>query len=122
MVGGPNLCPDDAPFLEKVFAVVLGSWIAFGPSRARYDRVGVVRATGEKELILCNLLARRAVLLELGGFDEALYPNEENALMDALQQGFHHVQGSRFVPQCGVIAYRFRERPSFGRIASALPP
>ena len=86
MVGGPNLCPPDAPFLEQVFAVVLASWIAFGPSRARYDRVGKVRSSGEKELILCNLLARRATLLEVGGFDEALYPNEENALMDEVQK------------------------------------
>ena len=106
MVGGPNLCPDDAPFLEKVFAVVLGSWIAFGPSRARYDRVGVVRATGEKELILCNLLARRAVILELGGFNEALYPNEENALMDALQQ-----RGGKLIYDPDLIAHR-RPRPT----------
>lgn len=86
MVGGPNLCPKDAPFLEQVFAVVLASWIAFGPSRARYDRVGETRPSGEKELILCNLLARRATMLEVGGFDEALYPNEENALMDEVQK------------------------------------
>jgi succinoglycan biosynthesis protein ExoA len=86
MVGGPNLCPADAPFLEQVFAVVLASWIAFGPSRARYDRVGVTRPSGEKELILCNLLARRATMLAVGGFDEALYPNEENALMDEVQK------------------------------------
>ena len=86
MVGGPNLCPPSAPPLEQVFALVLASWLAFGPSRARYWPVGEVRATGEKELILCNLLARRADLLELGGFNEALYPNEENALMDELQK------------------------------------
>ena len=86
MVGGPNLCPPDAPRLEQVFAVVLSSWLAFGPSRARYAAVGKLRETSEKELILCNLLARRDGLLELGGFNEALYPNEENALMDELQR------------------------------------
>lgn len=86
MVGGPNLCPPSAPFLEQVFAVVLASWLAFGPSRARYAPAGAVRDTGEKELILCNTLARRDALLALGGFNEALYPNEENALMDGLQQ------------------------------------
>ena len=85
MVGGPNLCPSDAPCIEQVFAVVLASWLAFGPSRARYDSVGAARPSGEKELILCNMMARRDALLELGGFDEALYPNEENALMDDLQ-------------------------------------
>ncbi|MFM2082578.1 MAG: hypothetical protein RL380_1269, partial [Verrucomicrobiota bacterium] len=86
MVGGPNLCPAVAPALEKVFALVLTTWLAFGPSRARYWPVGVARASGEKELILCNLLARRADMLALGGFNEALYPNEENALMDELQK------------------------------------
>jgi hypothetical protein len=86
IVGGPNVCPPEASGLEQVFALVLSSWLAFGPSRARYAPVGTVRPTSEKELILCNLLARRSVLLEFGGFNEALYPNEENALMDELQK------------------------------------
>lgn len=86
MVGGPNVCPPEAPALEQVFALVLACWLAFGPSRARYTPVGAVRETSEKELILCNLVARRDALLELGGFNEALYPNEENALMDEMQK------------------------------------
>jgi hypothetical protein len=85
MLGGPNLCPAAAPALERVFAVVLSSWVAFVSSRARYDAVGSIRPTNEKELILCNLMARRDDVLALGGFDESLYPNEENALMDQLQ-------------------------------------
>ncbi|MBE0544873.1 MAG: glycosyltransferase [Verrucomicrobia bacterium] len=86
IVGGPNLCPADAPVLEQVLALVLASWLAFGPSRARYTPVGKLRQTGEKELILCNQLARRATVLKHGGFNEALYPNEENALMDDIQK------------------------------------
>lgn len=86
MVGGPNVCPADAPPLEQAFATVMGTWLAFGPSRARYTPVGKARASGEKELILCNLMGRREALLAAGGFDEALYPNEENALMDELQK------------------------------------
>jgi cellulose synthase/poly-beta-1,6-N-acetylglucosamine synthase-like glycosyltransferase len=87
MLGGPNLCPPDAPFLEQVFALVHASWLAFSSSRARYASVGKVRESSEKELILCNLIARRDAMLDLGGFNEALYPNEENALMDELQKG-----------------------------------
>jgi GT2 family glycosyltransferase len=106
MIGGPNLCPPDAPPLEQVFAVVLGSWLAFGPSRARYDSIGTARPSGEKELILCNMMARRADLLELGGFDESLYPNEENALMDKLQK-----RGAKLIYDPHFVVHR-RPRPT----------
>jgi succinoglycan biosynthesis protein ExoA len=106
MVGGPNLCPANAPLLEQVFAVVLGSWLATLSSRARYASVGSVRPSSEKELILCNLAARRADLVELGGFDEALYPNEENALMDELQK-----RGGKLIYDPQFIVYR-RPRPT----------
>jgi glycosyltransferase involved in cell wall biosynthesis len=84
MVGGPNVCPSDAPTVEQTFANVMGSWLAFGPSCARYRSFGKLRESNEKELISCNLVSRRDVLLEAGGFNESLYPNEENALMDAV--------------------------------------
>lgn len=106
MIGGPNLCPPDAPPLEQIFAVALSSWLAFGPSRARYDSVGAARPSDEKELILCNLMARRADLLELGGFNEALYPNEENALMDGLQK-----RGATLIYDPQFIVHR-RPRPT----------
>jgi len=69
-----------------VFALALARWLAFGPSRARYTKGGEPRPASEKELILCNLIARRQTMIELGGFNEALYPNEENALMDEMQK------------------------------------
>src|SRR5439155_24869541 len=47
MVGGPNLCPAEAPPLEQAFAEVMGAWLAFGPSRARYTPVGQLRESGE---------------------------------------------------------------------------
>jgi cellulose synthase/poly-beta-1,6-N-acetylglucosamine synthase-like glycosyltransferase len=106
MVGGPNLCPPEAPPREQVFALVLGSWLAFGPSRARYVPVGAVRVTSEKELILCNLIARRQAMLDLGGFNEALYPNEENALMDDLQK-----RGGKLLYDPAFIVQR-RPRPT----------
>jgi hypothetical protein len=139
MVGGPNLCPPDAPALEKVFALVLSSW-AFGPSRARYLGVGGVRETSEKELILCNLLARREAITELGGFNEALYPNEENALMDELQKrGGKLVYDPEFRverrPRSSLKAFakmlmtygrgraeQFRLHPTFGSALNFAPP
>ena len=106
MVGGPNLCPTTAPPLERVFGLVLSARVAFGPSRARYWPVGATRDTSEKELILCNLMARREAILELGGFNEALYPNEENALMDELQK-----RGGRLLYDPEFMVHR-RPRPT----------
>lgn len=140
MVGGPNVCPREAPPLEQVFARVLASWLAFGPSRARYAAVGRVRETGEKELILCNLLARRQTMLDLGGFNEALYPNEENALMDELQK-----LGGKLIYDPQLLVHRrprsslksfarmlttygrgraeqFRLHPTFGSAPNFVPP
>jgi cellulose synthase/poly-beta-1,6-N-acetylglucosamine synthase-like glycosyltransferase len=140
MVGGPNLCPPEAPWLEQVFALVLASRVAFGPSCARYAPVGEAREASEKELILCNLLARREAMLELGGFNEALYPNEENALMDELQK-----RGGKLLydPQLSVQrrpraslrsfarmlmtygrgrAEQFRVNPTFGSALNFVPP
>jgi len=140
MLGGPNLCPPDAPELEQVFALVLSSSLAFGPSRARYTKVGEVRASSEKELILCNLMARRAALLRLGGFNEALYPNEENALMDGIQKEggnliydpefFVHRRPRRTLGAfCRMLrtygrgrAEQFRETPTFGSALNFVPP
>ena len=83
-VGGPSLCPKDAPPLQRIFAALMGSWLVFGPSCARYRQAGRERATTEKELILCNLAVRRSEFERLGGLDESLYPNEENAFLDRL--------------------------------------
>ena len=140
MVGGPNVCPPEAPALEQIFARVLASWLAFGPSRARYTPVGQARATSEKELILCNLLARRKPMLDLGGFNEALYPNEENALMDELQQrGGKLIYDPELVvrrrPRSSVKSFakmlvtygrgraeQFRVNPTFGSALNFVPP
>jgi hypothetical protein len=94
--------------------MVLASWLAFGPSRARYAAVGQVRETSEKELILCNLLARRQSMLDLGGFNEALYPNEENALMDELQK-----QGGKLIYDPQLLVHR-RPRSSLKAFARML--
>lgn len=139
MVGGPNVCPPDAPTIEQTFANVMGSWLAFGPSCARYRAMGKLRESSEKELISCNLVSRRDVLLESGGFDESLYPNEENALMDAvLKKGkllydpemiVHRRPRSNFKSFAKMLfsygggrAQQFRLHPTAGSAINFVPP
>lgn len=140
MAGGPSLCPSEAPPLEQVFALVLGSWLAFGPSRARYTPVGALRDSSEKELILCNLITRRETLLAFGGFNEKLYPNEENALMDNIQKnGGRLLYDPEFFihrrPRSTIKAFvkmlmtygrgraeQFRLHPTFGSALNFVPP
>jgi len=113
MVGGPNICPPDAPRFERVLGLVMGSWLAFGPSCARYRPVGQLRAGGEKELISCNLIARRDAVLQVG-FDPKLWPNEENAMMDGIKQ-----RGGKLLYDPEFIVHR-RPRRTFRAYARML--
>jgi glycosyltransferase involved in cell wall biosynthesis len=139
MVGGPNICPPDAPLFERVLGLVMGSWLAFGPSCARYRAVGKLRAAGEKELISCNLIARRDAVLEVG-FDPKLCPNEENAMMDGVQKrGGKLLYDPEFFvhrrPRANLRAYakmlvyygggraqQFRLHPTFASLPNFIPP
>jgi succinoglycan biosynthesis protein ExoA len=84
VVGGPSLTPDTDTVLQHAFGMVFVSRFGGGGVRNRYRWHGGVRATGEHELILCNLSFRREQFQAFGGFDERLYPNEENELMDRI--------------------------------------
>jgi hypothetical protein len=124
---------------ERVLGLVMGSWLAFGPSCARYRAVGKLRVSDEKELISCNLIARRSAVLEVG-FDPKLVPNEENAMMDGVQKrGGKLLYDPEFFvhrrPRANLRAYakmllyygggraqQFRLHPSFASLLNFIPP
>ena len=85
VVGGPSLTPPDNSLLQQLFGSALSSLFGAGGVRNRYRSCGMTRETTDKELILCNLAIRREVFLATGGFDERLYPNEENELLDRIR-------------------------------------
>jgi succinoglycan biosynthesis protein ExoA len=85
VVGGPNLPPLQESVLGGAFSAVLGSFFGSMSARARYASIGKARLTTEKELILCNMAVTRSRFLQLGGFREDLYPNEENEFLNRLQ-------------------------------------
>lgn len=84
VVGGPSLTPDTDSLLQRSIGRALTSLLGGGGNRNRYRRIGKVRITDDRELILCNLCVRKDLFLSFGGLCEQLYPNEENELMDRL--------------------------------------
>lgn len=82
IAGGPNIKPDNLSFFPFIFGKTFESLFCTGSSRSRYLQVGNVRETTEKEIILCNMAMRKDDFLLFGGFNERLYPNEENELME----------------------------------------
>lgn len=89
VVGGPSLTPASDSWLQQLFGCALRSVLGSGAVKNRYRASGSIRKTTEKELILCNLAIRRSVFADLGGFDERLYPNEENELLDRIRSSGH---------------------------------
>jgi succinoglycan biosynthesis protein ExoA len=104
-IGGPVLTkPDDGPF-QKAVGAAKASAFGMGPTRHRAVPYGLVRRASEKELISANMIIRREALLKLNGFDETIYPNEENELLKRL-----HFEGMRCLYHPLMVAYRSRRK------------
>jgi len=82
--GGPNLAAQPAGWMEELYGRVFASPLGSPLVSSRYRGEGKARPAGERDLILCNLMVRREVFLDMGGFDPRLYPNEENEFLDRL--------------------------------------
>ena len=86
IVGGPAIHIINTN-IEKYIDTCLSSFFAVGPISNRYCRKNsAVREGTDKDVILCNLFIKHSVMIEAELFDERLYPNEENALIDKILQ------------------------------------
>lgn len=106
VVGGPSLTPPDNSLIQQLFGHALSSLFGAGSMRNRYRIIGKARLTSQKELILCNMAIRRDVFIKMGGFDERLYPNEENELLDRIR-----AEGLQLIHDPALAVYR-SQRPS----------
>jgi len=113
-VGGPSLTPDSDSILQHSFSLAFTSPFGGGGMRNRYRQTGAVRETRDSELILCNLSFRRDLFIAYGGFDERLYPNEENELMERIRRG-----GGRLIHDPGLAVYR-SQRPTLAAFCRQL--
>ena len=76
--GGPSLLKTKSNNLHQILNKFFSSYLGIGPFKSRYNSLGSVRITNEKELILSNLLIKKDYFTKSGGFDHGLYPGEEN--------------------------------------------
>jgi len=111
VVGGPSLMMTDNSLIKKLFSIALSSYFAHYHMRARYKPIGKIRESNEKELIGCNISIKRAVFEKLGGFNEKLYPNEENEFLNKLQ-----LNGYNIIYNPNLVVYR-KMKDSFLKFA-----
>lgn len=112
VVGGPSITPVSDNWLQQLFGLALSSAFGSGAVSNRYRRDGATRETTDKELILCNLAVRRSVFSDLGGFDERLYPNEENEFLDRVRSAGHKML---YAPSMYVFRSQRPTLPAFVR-------
>jgi GT2 family glycosyltransferase len=123
-VGGPAVYRA-SNFRERLSAAALSEPLVTGKSAARYAARGPSRASDERELILSNLAVRRAAFEAAGGFDESLYPNEENLLLERLRDRGGKIRyepsaiATRPAPRAGVELLGKVYRYCRGRAAQA---
>lgn len=91
IAGGPSIAPKNINILPFIFGKTLESVLCSGASSNRYKRVGKVRFTTEKEIILCNMVMKKDLFLSLSGLNERLYPNEENELMEKVKHNGYKI-------------------------------
>lgn len=112
-VGGPNLWLNRESFWQSISGIVLESFFSHGQMAARYRPIGQVHRATEKELILCNLAVKRKIFEKIGGFNEYLYPNEENELLHRIEKA-----GYQSIYHPGMIVYRPHREDIFSLLSS----
>ncbi|MDO9181765.1 MAG: glycosyltransferase family 2 protein [Bacteriovorax sp.] len=82
--GGPSVLVENDMYFTNPSILFFSSAFGIGPVRSRYNPVGKKRNASEKELILCNMLIRKDFFLKTSGFDQNLYPGEENKFLKSI--------------------------------------
>jgi len=86
VIGGPSLSPASEKGFSYAVGIALGSFWGTAQSSARYSKKGKLRISSELELILCNMAIRKKIFIKAGMFNEKLYPNEENELLNRIKK------------------------------------
>jgi GT2 family glycosyltransferase len=85
--GGPSLLHlETKNNWQAAIQIVFNSDFGVGPLKSRYLSIGATRYSSEKELILCNMIIKSEYFAKSGGFQESLFPNEENEFLSRINK------------------------------------
>ena len=86
-VGGPAQTPASDGVLQKVSGAVFESYLGGGGTRNRYLSIGKKKEVDDWPTV--NLLVRKDVFEQVGGFDNTFWPGEDTKLcLDILNAGY----------------------------------
>jgi len=102
-VCGPGVALPDEDFKEKASSIILASPFGTGPARYRYTptKKKIIRGVSPGY----NLIIRRSILDEIGGFDVGIRAAEDSLLSDAIRS---HDRKILYAPD--VVVYHQRRR------------
>ncbi|MEW6101083.1 MAG: glycosyltransferase [Candidatus Omnitrophota bacterium] len=102
-VGGPAVTPDDDTVRQKASGRVFSSPIVSGKFIYRYIPKKKAEAN---DLPSCNLLVRKSVMEELGGFNTDFWPGEDTKLCFDIT----HKLGKKIIYDPDVLVYHHRRK------------
>ena len=101
IVGGPAVHTITTKKEEDI-NICLSSFFCVGPIKSRYTKKNIAPFDcSDKDLILCNIFIRKDILEKMNYFNENLYPNEENELIDKVI-----LSGYRIIHHPNIVVYR----------------
>ncbi|HMP73209.1 MAG TPA: glycosyltransferase [Kiritimatiellia bacterium] len=109
LASGPSLVPEDIPFIARLAGLTLASKAAGYVSERYLTGDAGVREVKWSRLIGCNMVYRKKVISDLGGFDPKFWPGEEMISAWLATEAGHKLV---FVPHAYLYHY---PRESLGR-------
>ncbi len=103
-VGGPGLTPDEDSLMQKASGLVLSS-LMVGNLSKRYKSKNVLESD---DIHSCNFIARKSVLVEIGGWNEKYWPGEDTLICRAIRK----ISKKKLIESPDVLVYHHR-RPLF---------
>ena len=98
-VGGPGLTPEEDGFMQRAGGCVLSSFMV-GSISSRYK---TMRISESDDIHSCNFVARKAVLEEVGGWNEKYWPGEDTLMCLAIRK-----LGKKLIESSDVVVYHHR--------------